>query len=451
MVGGNAVGGLAGVIRGDFDIDQISSNIGANSTRASTLYNYSIYMSKNNKKNISQNLANVYYAGSVVGILDGYSNSIYNIAGEGGSFERDISDKYYMVRNVEVNGDITVIGDTVGGAFGLVGERVYVKNCAVNISGALSGAEYSAGLAGENRGVINNESYVDGENVQTIIADNVFLNSANISGGLVGFNLGGLVMNANVQVNITKSGYGKIVGGIAGRNINGVINNVEFNGQLDAFFTGGIVGTDYTNSMLVNVTTGAGSIAAECKRNNTQLIPKEQVKYFEGSDEIINYENVILTKETLDYMIQASKKFYTYKNIEGGNTNLAEITVKNKVLGLIVGLSYKNLADDLTISFDDIGNIIFNFTNTEEFENKIEQRTLTDGQNDDGTDRGIILRKGLEEKDNVRLIMVDVRVVDFDVEIPTVLYLTGSIVNSFDSWSSSYSEDYVVFIKPVTT
>ncbi|MBR4998768.1 MAG: hypothetical protein IKY10_02695, partial [Clostridia bacterium] len=223
LVGGNAVGGLAGVVRGDFDIDYVYSNVGANSTRASTLYNYSIYNSQNNKKSVSNNLQNVYYAGSVAGILDGYNGS-YDI-----NADRLINKKYYKVRNIYVEGDITVIGDTVGGAFGLIGERVNLINCDVNISGALSGVQYSAGVVGENRGVLNNANIT--------IADNVFDNSRNVSSGVVGLNLGGLVSNVDVSVDIFKSGYGKVVGGIIGRDIYGTVNNVKFNGQLNAFFT----------------------------------------------------------------------------------------------------------------------------------------------------------------------------------------------------------------------
>ena len=149
MVGGNVVGGLAGIVRGVFDIDQISSNIGANSTRASTLNNYSIYMSANNQKSTSYNLSQVYYAGSVVGVLDGYSKNMFKV-----NDERVLNDKRYSVKNISVVGNVTIIGDSIGGAFGLVGEIVSVKNVTIKITGALSGEQYSGGIVGENRGVV---------------------------------------------------------------------------------------------------------------------------------------------------------------------------------------------------------------------------------------------------------------------------------------------------------
>lgn len=431
LVGGNAVGGLAGVVRGDFDIDYISSNVGANSTRASTLYNYSIYNSVNNKKSVSNNLQNVYYAGSVAGILDGYNGS-YDI-----NKDRNINKKYYMVRNVNVYGDVTIIGDTVGGAFGLVGERTYVKNCNVNVSGTLSGVQYSAGVVGENRGVL--------ENISLIVADNIFDGSKNVSSGVVGFNLGGLIINANANANITKSGYGKVVGGIVGRDIYGTVNNVQFNGQLNAFFTGVIVGTSYKNTMLTDITSGYGSLSYECKANSSNLIPNDRVKYFAGTNEINNYENMTITKYTFDYVIDASKEFYTYENSKEGNDTLNVITRKTKVLGLIVGLSYETVGSNFEIAFDADQNMIINSTN-----NSLQDKIVS-GKLEEAPDVGVILKQGKTQADDIRFVFDDVRTVYYETELSTVMYLTGAVVSSFDSWASTYSNDYVVFTTiPVT-
>jgi hypothetical protein len=95
IVGGNAVGGIAGIVRGNFDLQRLSSSVGANSTRATSTYKYSVYMSHNNNKDVSYNLANVYYAGCVIGILDGYNNNPFDI----NATERSLSKTYFEVKD----------------------------------------------------------------------------------------------------------------------------------------------------------------------------------------------------------------------------------------------------------------------------------------------------------------------------------------------------------------
>ena len=322
MVGGNAVGGLAGIIHGEFNIAQITSNVGANSTRASTLDNYSVYTSKNNRKDATYNLNKVYYAGSVAGILDGYNNTSYNINEKdaSGKIVRDISTKYYIVKNINVNGNITIIADSAGGAFGFVGERVKVEDVNINISGIIAGSQYSAGVAGENRGAIINANVT--------LSDDIFENSKYVSAGVVGFNVGGLVKDCNIKANIYKTAYGQIVAGAIGRNVNGVINNVSFDGELKGYIVGGFVGANYNRDIILKATSGSGAIEEQCKYN-TYLIPSEQVEY----SGITNFANLTLTESALSYMISTSNEYYTYKNTTDGSKELSAVTVKSKALG----------------------------------------------------------------------------------------------------------------------
>ena len=432
IVGGNAVGGVAGIVRGEFDIDQITSNVGANSTRASTQYNYSIYMSKNNKRNISENLKNVYYAGSVVGVLDGYSKTNFVIGNA-----RKLTDKYFMVRNVSVKDKVSIIGDSVGAAFGFVGERVFVDGVDVNISGMLAGVQYSAGVAGENRGVIANSNI--------IIADDAFVYSTNVSSGAVGLNLGGLVKDLNVHAKIHKSGHGKIVGGVVGRNIQGTVNNVVFDGELNAYFTGGIVGVSYTDDMLINATTGSGTIAAECKVNNTVLIPQTTVKYQEQVDGVLvainNYENVAITKSTMEYFVNISKNFYSYQAPkEGEELTLSSLTNKIRVLGLVVGLSYEEKGIKEVVMTTDAGNYSINMTgeivtfNSTEATNSMFVDNKEEVVLRDETDDALDIK--LEMEDFVRLLISEGK--DY------ILYLVGANVTTFDSWYNTYSDQYIV-------
>lgn len=417
MVGSNAVGGLAGVVRGEFDIDQISSNIGVNSTRASTLNNYSIYASRNNKKDVSYNIQNVYYAGSVVGILDGYGRTVRNI-----NEDREISGKYYNVRNIRVEGNVVALGDTVGGAFGLVGERTYLTNVRVNISGGLSGSQYSAGVVGENRGII--------EDVKVMLADNMFTDSKYVSSGAVGFNLGGLVRNVEVKANISKTSYAHTVAGIVGRNVYGTVLDLSFDGELYGYFTGGILGANYTSEILTKASTGSGALSSECVAN-TNLVPNKQIIYTQNEVEISNFENLLISVNSLNSMITNSSKYYSYK---GKDVDLNKITVKGKVLGVVVGLSYQTLFDDAVITVNDT-NITFNPSN--EVQTSVQTGELKD----------VVLQQG-EEPHTFN----DVRVlVNAKLDKAYVMYLTGARVNSFDSWDRTYSDDYVVFYKSAPT
>ena len=421
MVAKNAVGGLAGVIRGELDIDLVSSNIGANSTRASTLSKYSVYMSKNNSKNTSANLSQVYYAGSIAGIVDGYNKGAFRVYDVNG---RDLSKTYYNVRNISVSGDVVITGDTVGVAFGFVGERVRVKYGLINVSGSVFGSEYSSGLVGENRGVI--------ELVDITLADNIFAKSKYVSSGAVGFNLGGLVRNVNVKANIIKTEYGQMVSGVVGRNVYGTVSDVEFDGELFAYFTGGILAADYDDDIIFNVNTGSGALSDECK-SNANLIPTGHVKYLE-TNEIKHLQNVSLSSKALKYMLDNSSKYYTYKNDSAtSNGNLEVITVKGKVLGMVVGLSYKayamtdlngNEVEEFNINYSD-SKITFNSSSKLGVEYGVEEKELS-------------LQEGVKFKfNNYNFIKMD---------LPTVklMYIIGSTVTSFDTWSS-YSDEYLLF------
>jgi len=447
IVGGNAVGGLAGVVRGNFDIDQITTNVGANSTRASTQHNYSIYKSKNNKQGISANLSSVYYAGSVVGVLDGYTNSNFNI-----NSKRDLTSKYLITRNIYVKGKISIIGDTVGGAFGFVGERVYLTNINANISGSLAGVQYSAGLVGENRGVIDNN------NIAVILNDDMFKQSSHVSAGLVGFNLGGLVRNIKIQANIKKSGYGHIVGGVVGRNIYGAVNNVTVDGEFNAYFTGGIIGASYSDDMLLDANTGAGTLSADCKMNSSLLIPKEQIQYVDG-EEIQNYQNIILTRRTMDYFLKVSQEFYSYKNNDEGENTLETIIIKNKVLGLIVGLG--NVEDSVinkiegsecyAIALVD-GNVKFNASYTSEIADAFKNINYITEETE------LTLKDDVDDVKDIKCKFINFNMLTLQKQINEIvplaeeqmsgdyylMYFIGSRASLFDSWDNSYSAEYLI-------
>ena len=415
MVGGNAVGGLAGVVYGEFDIDSISSNIGSSSTRASTMSNYSAYLSKNNKKTELYNIKDVYYAGSVAGILDGYGHSFDLEA------NRYLNKNYYKVKNVSVSGSVTVSGDTVGGAFGLVGEKVKVEKLNVNISNSVFGSEYSAGAVGENRGVITDANIV--------LGDDIFRKSKNVSSGAIGFNLGGLIRKVDVEAKIIKSEHLHTVAGVVGRNIAGTITDVCFDGELFGFHTGGIVGANYNKTILSKRTTGSGALSPQCA-DNKNLIPSEDVQYYdETSNKIDNFKNLSLGRVSLEYLVENSSKYYSYRVNKEDNT-LPGITTEVRVLGLVVGLAYNaQIVEKNTAKYK------INLTDEKILFNSAETISVQYQEKND-----VVLKEGTDE---VKYNFGDVNVLTLSSGKNYVMYLVGAIATSFDSWTE-YSNEYLL-------
>lgn len=439
MVGKNAVGGLAGIIKGEFDLDQISSNIGANSTRISTSSTYSIYMSKNNQTSISSNLSNVYYAGSVVGILDAYNRNPYNI-----NNKRYVNGTNCLVRNINVVGNIVVAGDTAGVAFGFVGERVQVQRINIDVTGSIFGSQYSAGVVGENRGVIMNAS--------VRIGDNTFQNAKFVMAGVVGLNLGGLVKDVRVeQMKVNHTTFGYSVGGIVGRNVYGTVANAFFNGEISAYFTGGIVAVDYDDKIFLSAAAGNGAINVLCK-NNDNLVPKNKIEYCENDTPISHYSNVALSISTLQFFVDNSNRFYSYqynsdfKYDEAGNeNNLSKVIVKSKVLGLVVALSYENSIMNKQGAYKykiEKGEqeVIFNTTKNA-FSSSVELEV---------TQNHVLLKKDeTNTNDDVKMNFTNVNVWNGEGLTITenhVMFIVGCAeVNSFDTMKD-YSQEYVLIL-----
>lgn len=329
IVGGNAVGGLVGYAGGKLNIDGISTDVSVTSTMEILTNTYSIFISNNNVKN-SNNLNSVYYAGSVVGILDAYDSWSFNVHNA-----RDISKDYYNVKHVSLTGSIVNVGTIVGGVFGFVGERVFVEYVDVNIeSSMLKGGQYSACVAGENRGVISEFNVlVDGTENEDSENTEMFRNAQYVSAGVVGFNVGGLVQNGSASVDIIKGTTNAVVGGIVGRNVGGTVNNVTFSGKIIGMVTGAIIGTDYSRTTIITHSTGVSVLNSECRRN-TNLLPNNYIVYSTNS-EIIEMSNLKITQRTLNYYYDNAHLLYT---IENGNQNSSLFNVKSYyAFGLVAG------------------------------------------------------------------------------------------------------------------
>lgn len=430
IVGGNAVGGVVGYVGGEFDIDGISSNIGVNSTRELSSYKHSIYVGRNNK--LDSNLQSVYYAGSVFGIVDGYNKSLYDI-----NDVRNLEDKYYQVKNIKVTDGPIVIGDTVGAAFGFVGERVKATNVNVNLqSPQFKGYQYSGGLAGENRGVIQNASVV--------ISGECYAETNYAAAGVVGLNIGGLVRNVNVNVQIVTTGN-TVVGGVVARNINGFVSDVKFEGVVQSGnITGVIMATNYSKETFAS-NTGASAITNSSNLN--LVVPNGSTFTYKENNEPIGFSNLVISESALKHLMDNISSFYTYAKYESESVD-SLIQNNFRAFGLLVGMTDK--VDSLVeyVYYDNGKQIILNnATKPSNFEEKEVYVNLLPGEalikletnkyyiKEDGS-------FGLVSGGSVDKIKTFNKKLDYVYTI----YITGAKVETFDNWDrSSFSEDFVVF------
>ncbi len=343
IVGGNAVGGVAGFVRGKFDIDGIYSNVGAYSSRSQQDNNYSIFLSKYQHYDyISSNLSSVYYAGSAFGILDS------SIQDNKTLLNWQIHQDMQFVRHVQVELNIILSGETVGALVGLVGKNVVLTNSKSTIaSGNFAGSQYSAGLVGENHGVISQAQ------VELKSAD-LFKNSPAVSAGAVGLNLNGLIDNVTVYAEILKTNQ-SIVAGLVGRNLKGYISNVSVDGLFSGYLVGGIVGADYDITTFVNRSISGGTGAIRINRSTLEDLTKTTFINFKENE---YFKNMALSKQCVDNFILNSASYYTFK--EDTSTKQVNIIAK-KVLGLAVGVTDKGDDYDIVYGYNTVNNqLIFN-------------------------------------------------------------------------------------------
>jgi len=339
MLGKNAVGGLAGIIKGDFEVIGISSNISVFATYAHNLGGqYNLYTGKNVTGLWAiDNIQNVSYAGSVAGIVNGY-----NIDATPSMENRNINN-YYTISDIEISGDVVLVGETVGGAFGLVGETTLAKNIIYNLSGesVYQAVHVAGGLVGENRGIIENahiyaydETTAEKKKVDT---SNCFDKFAKLNGGIVGVNIGGLVYNSTSNIDVCTTVDLSTAGGIVGQNIEGSVYNCSVSGSLRAYFMGGIIGTDYTYNTIIKQETGNGTATPiTTKVYNNIKNPINYINCITDYNEDMKFKSNIITNEFINNIIKNPHHIFNPAHI---NNPANHLITANVVFGLVVGLT----------------------------------------------------------------------------------------------------------------
>ena len=309
--GKNLVGGLAGIIKGDSEIVNITSSLSARAAffketnRFSTNFptelpavygTFNLYYSELQGDAVS-NSDEVSYAGGIAGVFD-----VKERSEEEGMNPLSLFNA--KARSLQVTGDVTIIGEVVGGIFGLNGQEATTSDLSFIVKEGtqpkLRGSRIVGGLVGENRGEIE-RSYIAHESTlqekidqsyKTGIAGGTYTNSnlnyndlyssnAHYTGGLVGFNNDGKITNAYSKLNVINMNS-MFAGGFVGLSIGGEYNFCYTVGSVSAFSSaGGFIGAQAQYPF--NITkTGSGENEVITYSANTRFA---RYIYFEPNSE----------------------------------------------------------------------------------------------------------------------------------------------------------------------
>lgn len=271
--GRNIVGGLAGLVTGDSEIVNITSSLSAkaayyknpnlfkatNSQLSDSSYGvYEIYnRTEDNGELKIANAENISYAGGIIGIFD--------VDARPADEQNKRSLFNAKARSLEVNGNVSLVGEVVGGVFGLIGKDSTASEISFIVSDdtnpELIASRVAGGVVGENRGsleralvsqTLDTQKKIDNQYKASAVGtgykivnsgyENLFSGNAHFIGGLVGFNNGGTITNAYAKVNVINidSLY---AGGLIGLSAGGKVNYAYSTASVKAFRgVGGIIG-----------------------------------------------------------------------------------------------------------------------------------------------------------------------------------------------------------------
>jgi len=271
--GRNVVGGLAGLVSGDSEIVNISSSLSAkaayykypnlfkatNSLLDDSSYgSYEIFNKTEDNGVVSiKNAKTISYAGGIIGIFD--------VDARPSDEQNKRSLFNAKARSLEVSGNVTLVGEVVGGVFGAIGVDSTASEISFIVSDnaepELIASRVAGGVVGENRGsleralisqTLETQKKIDNEYKASATGtgykiinkgySDLFSGNAHFIGGLVGFNNGGQITNSYSKVNVSNidSLY---AGGVAGLNTGGKIAYVYTTSSVNAFRgVGGFIG-----------------------------------------------------------------------------------------------------------------------------------------------------------------------------------------------------------------
>ena len=273
--GANIVGGVVGLVTGDSTLYKINTNISANSSFRNSGNETLIFKVGDETKLTVENAQRILYVND--SLFYDKDVELYNldetplkdtsnyvsyagaVAGVVETMHQDNIMQCYLTPNIydiKVNGSSKVIGATAGGVFGMLGLYTFASNIEyiISKSNVISGDDIAGGIVGELRGKLSQSQIIhtSQDSINNLsygqTNDNINLNlfksttTTKSSGGLVGLNLGGTILDC-ISYAYVRNTYSNYAGGAVGVTISGDIKSVIATGSvLGRTSVGGLIG-----------------------------------------------------------------------------------------------------------------------------------------------------------------------------------------------------------------
>lgn len=300
VLGYNAVGGIAGRVTGNSTLVNLTSNVSITSNyytnyntfdkdNIDSISTFNVYIpDTSNESYTHSNFNQISFAGGIAGIIDLSVESL--ISNSESSIDTSLMGK---IRQNKMSGNVTIIGEVVGGLYGYIGRNSVITTNSVEVgeNTVLDASRVAGGIAGINLGQITRSYIANSQDTQSAIdttlsnlattttqlygdsintgSETFFGGNPHFVGGLVGINLEGVVTNSYNRVNVNNINA-LYAGGIIGANVGGEINSVYTTADVYAFKAiGGIIGinvnavTDTCFKDFLNTTKYTNSIDSE--------------------------------------------------------------------------------------------------------------------------------------------------------------------------------------------
>ncbi len=297
--GKNFVGSLAGMITGNSVIKNITvSNPNIQTTRLTSQSagidtSYSQTEINDNRKGFVSQLSYNYnftgsdtvyletekysYAGGVAGYVDLYSSAV--------DYFNYTTTPIYNVSNIRVNETVNVIGQVVGGLFGLTAHQTFIEDAGLTIDGTstsntshiVSTKDYAGGVIGQSFGLLSKIFATHDDEIQLNIENNIasyYNGSTNVERGALDLfmtsdsgnyysqqAIGGLI--GQVGAGALQTSYSKLnVISTTAVSAGGIIGETDLSGSISYYVDNNIIATGQYTKYLVYEVYATGDVRA---------------------------------------------------------------------------------------------------------------------------------------------------------------------------------------------
>ena len=270
-------------------------------------------------------------ANAFKGIFDGNGYTISNLKGSSGLFT-------YVTGNSTVSKD-NKNGVTVSPKNGVV-TNVVLQNVSINRSNSDTGA-----LIGQNEGGYVDNCYASGN-----------ISAGQWAGGLIGYNIGGIVVSSTSNVNINKAN--NCTGGFIGHDTNGYLQHCISTGKVNGSTSvGGFIGHEYANgsgfifqcatTSDVTASSAKGAFIGKIEPGSTATVIGSQYSGASGLIPVGSGANSMTSEGNDSSLTQGATKTVTTTNI----TMPSKTSVKSNIL-LAINKSGQTVPADFATKLD---------------------------------------------------------------------------------------------------